>query len=200
MFFLLYINDLLEYLTKTTPRLFADDTNLTAAGETINEVETAMNWDLECLRKRLKANKLNLDVAKTEFLFTGSKLFLTSRLDRKPDIFIEKEKVKQVFEGKNLGLVVDQHLSEKSNTDRICKKITSGIAVLKRLRDFVKKSTLLSVYHTFIQLHFDYGCKVWDAFGVSQSKRLQKLQNRSASVTMNMSNDVDHAIALSSLG
>ena len=46
LFFLLYINDLPECLTKTTPRLFADDANLTAIGETINVVEIAMNLDL----------------------------------------------------------------------------------------------------------------------------------------------------------
>jgi hypothetical protein len=39
------------------PRLFADDTNLTAAGESINDVEAAMNSDLENLRKWLIANK-----------------------------------------------------------------------------------------------------------------------------------------------
>lgn len=200
LFFLLYINDLPECLIKTNSRLFADDTNLTATGETINEVEIAMNLDLENLRKWLQANKLSLNVAKTEFLLIGSKSFLRSRLDRQPDIFIEKEKVKQVFESKSLGVVVDQHLSWKSNTDKICKKITSGIAVLKRLRDFVDKGTLRSVYHALIQPHFDYCREVWDVFGASQSKRLQKLHNRSARIIMNMSNDVDHTIALSSLG
>ena len=72
LFFLLYINDLLECLTKTTPRLFADDTNLTAIGETINEVEIAMNSDLECLKGWIQANKLSLNIAKTEFLVIGS--------------------------------------------------------------------------------------------------------------------------------
>ena len=48
--------------------LFADDTNLTATGESINDVEAAMNSDLENLRKWLIANKLSLNVAKTEFI------------------------------------------------------------------------------------------------------------------------------------
>jgi 2-hydroxy-3-keto-5-methylthiopentenyl-1-phosphate phosphatase len=63
---LLYINDLPQCLSKTKPRLFADDTNLTAAGESINDVEAAMNSDLEYLKKWLIANKLSLNVAKTE--------------------------------------------------------------------------------------------------------------------------------------
>ena len=97
-------------------------------------------------------------------------------------------------------MVVDQHLSWKSNTDNICKKITSGIPVLRRLRDFFNKVTLLSVYHALVQPHSDYCCEVWDVFGESQSKRLKKLHNRSARVIMNMNNDVDYTIALNYLG
>jgi hypothetical protein len=55
-----------QCLSETKPRLFADDTNLTAAGESINDVEAAMNSDLENLRKWLIANKLSLNVAQTE--------------------------------------------------------------------------------------------------------------------------------------
>jgi hypothetical protein len=42
----------------------------------------------------------------------------------------------------------------------------------------------------------DYGCEVWDVFGETQSKRLQKLQNRAARIILNISNDVDYTIAL----
>ena len=54
LFFLLYINDLPQCLSKTKPRSFADDTNLTASGDTIPHLETAVNSDLENLRKWLK--------------------------------------------------------------------------------------------------------------------------------------------------
>ena len=37
-------------------------------------------------------------------------------------------------------------------------------------------------------------------FGETQSKRLQKLQNRAARIIMNMSNDVHHSVALHALG
>ena len=36
--------------------------------------------------------------------------------------------------------------------------------------------------------------------GETQSKRLQKLQNRAAKIILNISNDVDHTIALHALG
>jgi hypothetical protein len=37
-------------------------------------------------------------------------------------------------------------------------------------------------------------------FGETQSKRIQKLQNRASRIIMNMSNDVDHLVALDALG
>ena len=57
LLFLLYINDLPDCLRQVSPRLFADYTNLTAAGETIEEVELAMNNDLLRIKEWLLDNK-----------------------------------------------------------------------------------------------------------------------------------------------
>ncbi len=111
LFFLLYINDLRECLNKTKPRLFADDTNLTASGDSITDLEAAVNSDLENLRKWLISNKLSLNVAKTEFMLIGSKPMIKKISDSHPNIFIENKQIKQVFECKTLGVTVDQHLS-----------------------------------------------------------------------------------------
>ena len=48
--------------------------------------------------------------------------------------------------------------------------------------------------------YFNYCFEVWDVFGETQSKRLQKLQNRLARILMNMSNDVESTVALNVLG
>ena len=105
-----------------------------------------------------------------------------------------------MYECKTLGVTVGQHLSWKGNTENICKKITWGISALRRLKEFADKNTLLSVYNSIVRPYFTYCCEVWDVFGETQSKRLQKLQNRSARIIMNMSNEVDHLVALSALG
>ena len=76
LFFLLYINNLPTCLNKTKPRLFADNTNITAAGECLHDIENAVNSDLENLRQWLLANKLSLNVVKTEFRIVGTKPML----------------------------------------------------------------------------------------------------------------------------
>jgi hypothetical protein len=52
------------------------------------------------------------------------------------------------------------------------------------------------VYNSIVRPYFTYCCEVWDVFGETQSKRLQ---NRAARIIMNMSNDVDHLVALDAL-
>ncbi len=52
--------------------MFADDTTLTAAGETLSEVGRWADEDLRNVRNWLSANKLNLNISKTEYVLIGS--------------------------------------------------------------------------------------------------------------------------------
>ena len=125
---LLYINDSPQCLKKTKPCLFADDTNITASGDSMQDVQAAVNSDLENLRKWFVANRLSLNVAKTEFILIGSKPMLEKTFYSHPNVHIQNKQIKQVYECKTLGVTIDQHLSRKSNTENISKKISSWVA------------------------------------------------------------------------
>ena len=102
LLFLLYINDLPSCLISPKLRMFADDTNITSSGNCIDDVEIAVNSDLENLRKWLMANKLSLNVAKTEFQRIGTKQNLKNILGQKPNIHIIDCPIKQVVQCKSL--------------------------------------------------------------------------------------------------
>ena len=77
--FLLYINDLPNCLETTKANLFADDTNLTCGGFSPCEIEIKLNnKDIENLHRWLTANKLSLNMKKTEFMIIGSRHHLTT--------------------------------------------------------------------------------------------------------------------------
>ena len=165
MLFLLYINDLPECLTNTRPRLFADDTNLTASRNSIADIEIAVNSELENLRNWLTANKLSLNVAKTEFMLIGFPQMIRNVSNSQPVNLIENKQIKQVNVSKTVGTTIDHHLTWKPNTENICKKITSGISALRRVKPFItERNTLISIYNALVHPYFNYCSKVWDTF------------------------------------
>ena len=56
LLFLIYINDLPNCLQHSTARMFADDTNITVSGKSIEEAEVAVNADLNNIREWLLSN------------------------------------------------------------------------------------------------------------------------------------------------
>ena len=53
LLFIIYINDLPNCLKHTTPRMFADDTSLTAVGKTLNEAEINVNKRRKTLKSKI---------------------------------------------------------------------------------------------------------------------------------------------------
>ena len=68
---LLHINDLPECLQFTKPRMYADDTILSAAAESTIEVQSRINQDLFNAGNWLVANKLSINVAKLNICFSA---------------------------------------------------------------------------------------------------------------------------------
>ena len=69
--FLLYINDLPGCLDYSVGRLFADDTNTTFTGSSLMSLKLKMESDLNNIFDWLCANKLTLNVLKTDFMLIG---------------------------------------------------------------------------------------------------------------------------------
>ena len=92
---------------------------------------------------------------------------------------------------KSLGIYIDENLTWHFHIDKLCKKIASAIGAIKRVKPFVPQSTLLSIYNSLVQSHFDYCSLVWGNCGKTSSSKLQKLQNRAARVITSSSYDVD---------
>ena len=73
LLFLLYINDLNQAIKFCKVHHFADDTNLLYLGKSIKKLNKLVNYDLKNLLCWLNANKISLDVKKTELVVFKSK-------------------------------------------------------------------------------------------------------------------------------
>lgn len=73
LLFLIFINDLPNCLSLGSPRMYADDTNVTFAASDMLGLETQIITELKSINLWLKPNKLSLNMAKTEFMVISSR-------------------------------------------------------------------------------------------------------------------------------
>ena len=91
--------------------MFADDTNITVPGCTFAELEQATNSELTNLYSWLKANKLSLNIAKTEFMVIGSRQKFLAENCSELNIQLDNQPISRVEHAKSLGLIIDDRLS-----------------------------------------------------------------------------------------
>ena len=106
LLFLIYVNDLPNCLSFSNASLFADDTNLTTSGISVEVVQSRLNEDLEKVHRWLLAKKLTLNIKKTEYMLIGSRQRLKD-IQIDPIITLGNTEVNRVSEKKTLGIVVD---------------------------------------------------------------------------------------------
>ena len=173
------MNDLLNCLSNYQSRMYADDTQLTYAGFSAANIQSCLNDDLVHVSNWLIANKLTLDMTKTEFMVIGSRQRLCT-LTVPPRPRINDSPIEYVTTVKSLGVLIDGNLTWRSHVDKLTKKIAYGIGAIKRIRHLVPYGTLHSIYQAPTQPHFNYCNIVWGNCGVTLQDKLQKLQNRAA--------------------
>ena len=102
--------------------MFADDTSISYASDSANELQNVINTELKGLSDWLTTNKLSLNIVKTEFMVVGSRQRIKT-LNNEIDIEINGNMVNQVTSVKSLGVHLDNHLMWSEHTDKLCKKL-----------------------------------------------------------------------------
>ena len=121
LLFLIYINDMNTVIEFSKVYHFADDTSFLYSCKNLNNLRKTMNKDLHFLYKWLCANRLSLNVAKTEFIIfrpvsRQPKQRITLRLCNRT--LFESSKIKY------LGLILDNRLNWKAHIAELTKKLS----------------------------------------------------------------------------
>ena len=116
--------------------MYADDTNITTSGRSLSQIIHSVNTDLASVRDWLLANKLSINVAKTEQMFIGSDASL-SKIQWQTQIFLDGIPITRVKSAKSIGVYIDERLSWAEHIDYLAKKVSSAIAGLRQVRPFI---------------------------------------------------------------
>jgi hypothetical protein len=146
--FLLYINDFNNCSQVLDFHLFADDSNLLT---TINEqLKNVSDW--------LNANKLSLNITKSNFVMfhpPQKRLLFSLNIYIKDKILKERDCIKY------LGVMIDTNLRWKEHVNYLNKKIKRSIGLLSKIRYYVDLSCLTKLYRTLIYPFLIYGVVAW---------------------------------------
>ena len=166
--FLIYINDLHYSIKFCKVYHFADDTNLINFNISIKVINKQVNKDLKTLSNWLNANKICMNVSKTELvLFRSAKKQLDFRLKLK----LSGKRLYPTNSVKYLGVKIDEHLTLKPHINGISTKLNKANAMLSKIRHFIDQKSLKAIYYAIFESHLYYYSLVW-ARNFNSAKRL----------------------------
>ena len=139
-------------LASFMPIILADDTNLFCTGTDLKEIIRLVNEEISKIYDWVYANKLYLNIDKTNFMLFTPKKFSHCIYD----IVTNQIKIQEVKETKFLGVIIDNKLKWSAHIMYISKKTAKGIGILLKSRKGFDNDTLLSLYHTFVCPYLHY--------------------------------------------
>ena len=156
--------------------MFADDTNIIYSHKDFKTLISIVNFELYKVSEWFRANKLSLNVKKTNFILFGHK-----RVPIDYDnyaLVIDNNKLEQVSHTKFLGIIIDDKLNWRQHISHICIKISKGLGILNCLKYLFPESVLLILYHSLIYPYMSYCCIIWGCAFISHLNKLLVLQKR----------------------
>ena len=161
LLFLIFINDLPNVSKHLIFYLFADDTNIYFESTDLLQIQKVVNRELRKVRKWLEANRLVLNIDKTNFVsFHSQQHKITDNIVLR----FGRKSIKQESYVKFLGILLDSNLSWKFHLTEWSKKLARTAGLFYKIRHYAAKDTLMLLYHgcllRFLLIVFLYGAQL----------------------------------------
>ena len=177
--FLLFINDLPEYVHHSSVRLFADDCVLYRKIQSNRDIEK-LQEDLDNLLKWESDWKMEFHPSKCQLLRITNK--------RRPNVSvynIHGHNLEAGDSAKYLGVTIHKSLRWNQHIDTITKKANSTRAFVQRNLHYCPRSIKATCYTTLVRPLVEYACTIWDPHTAQNIHKLEAVQRRSVCFVMN---------------
>ena len=175
LLFLIFINDLCDMPLKMSPLLFADDTTLLLCGPNVDEFVPIVNQDLRTLSNWFNANKLLININKTQFMFFSLNRTLHNSTF---NIVIDNSPIERVHQTKFLGVVIDSGLTWTDHVSRIANKMSRNIGIINKVKNLIDEKSLIQLYNTLVLPYLMYCHLIWGKCSQTNLNRLIRLQKK----------------------
>ena len=150
LLFIIYVNDLALCIENGHVTMYADDTSSSNGVSTVEDITRNLIPDIKNVMDWLNANNLSLNVMKTGFILTGTTQNILTIGDLLA-IRVQGQTIKRVHKAKYLGTVIDDKLTWKDHIDHVSLKIKRNLSIMKRVRNYISKESLIAFYRTMVE-------------------------------------------------
>ena len=172
LLFNIFCNDMYLNIDLCNLILFADDTTLYASHKNIKYLNYMLQTDLNKLDLWFRANKLSLNISKTNTMTIKPK---DSPL--KNELKLNNKTLPIVENTKFLGITIDNKLSWTKHINSIISKISVNKNLLAKARHLLTPKAKKHIYYAHIHSHLNYANTVWSGHMTSkQTNALEKIQ------------------------
>ena len=137
LLFLVYANDLPSSSQILNPIMFADDTNLFYEHKNIIKFFATVNEELMNINDWFMANKLSLNVGKTEYSLFHKLSWVDDLPLKLPKLSVNNQEIKRASYTKFLGVLLDENLSWKKHLKYTENKIAKSIGLMYKAKPFL---------------------------------------------------------------
>jgi len=158
LFFLIYINDLLNIIADPSrPVLFADDTSIIITNPSPSKFKEDINNIIDNINDWFRGNSLSLNCDKTYFLQFRPKNCHEINIKTSCD----NKLIKETKNTKFLGLDIDSSLSWKNHTEQMMFKLSRACYAIRYVKHFISQDTLRTIYFSYFHFILLYGIIFW---------------------------------------
>ena len=169
--FVIFINDMPDTV-ESMCQLFADDAKLFSNVHIRNESNiTKLQEDLDKLVKWSETWQLPFNIKKCISLHIG-------RNNPWHQYKMNGKRLNQVYEEKDLGILMDNELKFHKHTSAVVKKASRNLGIIKKSFLFLDASTLSTLYKSLVRSHLEYGNVVWGPTYKGDIIAVERVQRR----------------------
>ena len=178
LLFLLYINDLPMIIKHAELDIYADDSTLHTADTHISNIETKLQTDLNFILTWCEKNNMSINPTKTTTMLIGSQHKIKTSNDLL--LQIKNNRIQNVTTQKILGVHLDSHLKWDIHIDKLCKKLSTKLALLRRISKYLSLENKKLYYSAYMLPIMDFCSIVWSNSNKTLIMRINKMQKATA--------------------
>ena len=171
LLFLIYINDITDNI-QSEAFLFADDTMILDVVDSPVKSAAKLNTDLASITSWADKWMVTMNPGKTRSMIFSVK---KNKPDH-PSLLLNQAIIPDVNVHCHLGINLSSDLSWQHHISIISERAAKRLNMLKGLRFRLNRSTLNSMYISFIRPLMEYGDFIWDGCGSECSNALDRIQ------------------------